>query len=136
MARDGKGNPLVDASRARKHIERLSAAGVGYKTVADLAGIPTSSAFAIRSGAKPTCRRETERKILAVSRDALTDAKLVDASSTWKKLEWMLEQGFTRQELARRLGNKGNPPALRVRRDRVTAKTRAKVERLYSELRG
>jgi Zn ribbon nucleic-acid-binding protein len=134
LRRAGQGNALVSSARVRRHLVKLSAAGVGRRTVADLAGVPPSTLAAVRAGTRTHVRRQTEARILAVGVDALTDAKLVPARSTWRLLDKMLAEGFTRGALALRLGKK--TPALQVRRDRVTARTRARVERLYRQLCG
>jgi len=120
--------------RARRHLEKLSAIGIGRRTVADISGVAESSLAAIRTGAKSQIRKETEAKILRVTKDAISDGTRIDASKTWERLDWLLRQGFTRQELARRLGSTAKTPALQIRRDRVNASTHAKVERLYREL--
>lgn len=132
LRRAGEGNPLVSAARVRRHLLRLSAAGVGRRTVVDIAGVPSSTLSAVRSGVKTKLRRATAERILAVGADALTDAKLVPAAATWKLIERMLAEGFTRGDIALRLGMR--KPALQMRRDRITARTRARVERLYREL--
>jgi len=134
LRRAGQGDPLVAAARVRRHIERLSRAGVGRRTVADIAGVPHSSISELRRGTKKKLRKSTAARILAVGADALTDAKLVPAASTWKLLERLLEEGYTRGAIALRLGMK--KPALQLRKDRVTARTRARVERLYQTLMG
>jgi len=133
--RMGLGDPLVDASRSRRHLEKLSKAGVGCNTVSDVAGVPRSSIAEIRAGRKLHVRKSTESKLLSVGPDCLTDAKLLPASPTWKRLDWLLAQGFTRTALAARLGSISKTPALQIRKDRVTARTAAAVERLYRELR-
>lgn len=134
--RAGLGDPLVDASRARRHLERLSRYGIGRRTVADVAGVPPSSLGAIRSGAKRHVRKSTERKILGVGPDCLTDAKLVPSDSTRKAIAWLLAQGFTRTELAARLGSTAKSPALQIlKRSTVTARTRARVLKLVHEVR-
>ena len=41
--KNGDWNGIVDARAARRHILKLSKAGVGYKSVADAASVPTPS---------------------------------------------------------------------------------------------
>lgn len=134
LRRAGQANPLVRAWRVRRHLLRLSRAGVGRRTVSDVAGVPESTVCALRSGKKTKLRTETARRLLAVSPDVVTDAKLVSAQSTWKLIGRMLEEGFTKGAIALALGMKTRN--LRLRRDRVTARTRARVWRLYRELCG
>lgn len=83
----------------------------------------------IRSGKKKRIRRRTEARILAVTAEAVAGGALVPAGPTWRRINRLLEEGFTRAEIARRLGYKR--PALQLRKDFVTAKNAAAVERLY-----
>ncbi|MGH8748830.1 MAG: hypothetical protein ACREU5_06960 [Burkholderiales bacterium] len=134
LRRNGEANGLVDAARVRRHLLRLSRAGIGRRTVADVAGVSASIVGAVRSGRKARLRAQTAKRILAVGPDVLTDAKLVDARSTWRKIERLLAEGFTRGAIAVRLGMQS--PALQLRKDRVTARNRARVDRLYREIMG
>lgn len=129
LVRDGQGNPMIDAARARRHLARLSAAGVGRRTVADVAGVAQSIIAKIRAGRKMKIRRATERALLAVSIAAARGGTLVDAAPTWRHVAWLLSEGFTRGEIARRLGHKR--AALQIGRARVTRATAAAVQRLW-----
>ncbi len=121
---------LVPARRARRHIELLSVAGVGRDTVADIAGVGVTTITEIRSGAKQQIRRSTEAAILRVGHDAMTEAKLVPAQRAWNIIEKLIrDDGFTKAELARRLGLK--TPALQFNRERMTARNVERVERFY-----
>jgi hypothetical protein len=134
LRRAGQGDPLVDAQRVRTHLHRLSAAGIGYKAVADIAGVSKTNLMKIRGGGKTQLRKSTALRVLAVTKDAAGDATLVDAAPTWKLIGKLLRQGFTKGALALRLGRKR--PALQLRRDKITAKTRQRVARLYREIMG
>lgn len=127
--RDGDWNGLVPADVARKHIARLSAAGVGRRTIADISGVAESIIQAIKTGRKTRIRARTEREILRATPEATNEATLVPAARTWTRIRRLLREGFTKGEISRRLGNK--VPALQLRRDRVTARTAHKVDKLY-----
>lgn len=129
----GLANPIVPADKAREHILKLSDIGIGYKTVADAAGLTYSTVFKIRSGDRKNLRRLNEKAILAINENVLPDAALVDAKPVWRKIRWLLREGFSKAELARRLGYK--TPALQIRKDRVTAKTALKIEKFYNQIR-
>ena len=131
--RHGEWNGLVLADKAQKHIAKLSKKGIGYKSVAEITGIAYSTIFKIKSGERKNLRAENEKKILAVSVEAVNDATKIPAIKTWKQIEWLLEEGFSKAELARRLGYK--TPAIQINRNRVTAKTALKVERFYNLMR-
>lgn len=133
--RGGDGNPIVPATRVRAHLRRLADQGIGKRAVADVARVPVSSLHEIRMGRKTKLRRRTAERILAVTAAAcLDDGHTVDARATWKLIGKLLEQGFTRQQIARRIGSTAKTPALQLKKDRVTARTARKVERLYAEV--
>jgi hypothetical protein len=130
--RRGDWNGLVDARPARQHILELSLAGVGRRTVADIARVAQSVIHEIGMGRKLTIRARTEKAILAVGADAMTDAKLVDARETWRRIARLLTEGFTKAEIARRLGRK--VPALQLRKDQITARNAMQIEKLYRQV--
>lgn len=128
-------NYLVPTTRARRHLRRLSKLGVGYKSVAAASSVATSICAEILSGAKKQIRLSTERALLRVDEGARADASLVDAAPTWAILSKLLdEDGFTKRELARRLGFQGSSPALQIGRGKILARTAHKVERFYRML--
>ena len=128
----GDWNGLVSAKRARKHIQKLSAAGVGRRALSDVSGVAQSIIGRIRSGNKSQIRKRTETALLAVTAHAVSGGAIVSAKQTWSLINRLLEEGFTRGEIAQRLGRKRR--ALQIRKDRITAKTAADVERLYRKL--
>ncbi len=78
---------LVDAHQARRHLIRLSRAGVGRRAVARAAGLAMSVVFEVRSGAKLKIRRGTAEKILKVTTAAKLYAALVDGKATMTSKE-------------------------------------------------
>jgi hypothetical protein len=126
---NGDWNGIVSAAAARRHIRRLSTLGVGYKTVADAASVARSIVMKIRSGERERIRQRTERSILGVNRKAYAGGALIDADPTWRKINKLLEEGFTKAELACRFGLKTR--ALQFKHFEVTAKTAARVDRFY-----
>ena len=78
---------LVSAARALAHIKKLSAGGVGYKAVADAAGVSRSVVSRLLWGDKRFLRVPTEAAILSVDREALADRALVPAGPTWEKIK-------------------------------------------------
>ena len=125
----GDWNGIVDADRARRHLLMLSRRGVGRRMVRAASDVAQTVLQDIRTGRKRRIRARTERRILAVTPACRGDAALVPAADTWRRIEWLLEEGFTKARIARELGAKR--PALQLRRDRVTARTAAKVEILW-----
>jgi hypothetical protein len=125
----GEGDPLVPATAARQHLERLSRAGVGRRVVAASCDVSLSVLAAVKQGRRRQIRRSTERRILGVDATACASGTLVDARPTWCLIEELVEEGFSQAEIARRLGLVSE--ALQFRRDRVTAKTAVRIERFY-----
>ncbi len=50
-------------------------------------------------------------------------------------LRWLLNNGFTKYELAHRLGSKAKVPSLQIGKGLVTARNAQKVEKLYNTIR-
>lgn len=130
--RAGDWNGLVPADRARRHLRKLAGAGVGKRSVAEAGDVPVSIIDGIRSGRKRQIRARTERSILSVTREALAAGQLVDARPTWVRIRRLLREGFTRAELARRLGYRS--PALQFRRDTIRLMSAVKIERFYNRI--
>lgn len=124
-------NGIVSADAVRAHLKTLSRQRVGYKSVAAAADVNKSLLADILAGRKHRIRAQAARRILAIDRDALADHALVPAGPTWRRLRRLLSEGFTRTELARRLGSVSRTPALQFKQRYVLAKTAARVERFY-----
>jgi hypothetical protein len=124
---------LVPADRAREHILALGRKGIGYKTVADAAKVATSIVANIRSGEKRRIRAETERRLLAVDEGCAADRDYIPAGETWRRIRDMLDWGYTKSEIAERLGYKTR--ALQFPLDRVTTANASRVKKLWEELR-
>lgn len=71
----------------------------------------------------------SQHRILAVTKTAYAGGALIDADPTWKQIDKLLDEGFTKSELARRLGFKS--PSIQFKHFEVTAKTAARVGRFY-----
>lgn len=130
--KNGDWNGLVPAARARRHLLRLSRAGVGRDAVEAACGVHATLVSEITSGRKTQMRALTERKILSVDKTAVAAGSNIDAGPTWKLINRLLQEGFTRGELASRLGYKTR--ALQFRKDRILARNAARVERFYRRI--
>lgn len=130
--RDGDANGLVPAGAARAHLFALSRQGVGRRAVRDAADVAVTVLQDIRSGAKTQIRKHTERRILAVTAAAVSGGARVSAKQTQKQITELLEEGFSKAELARRLGYQS--PALQINRRRVTAANAMRVDRFYQQV--
>lgn len=131
--------PYVEAGPVREHIEWLATCGIGLKSLARLAGVPHGTLSKLVNGdparQMPRSRRvrpTTARKVMAVMPYHAAGAQRVPAAPTWRLLNELITLGWSRAELARRLGHQG--PGLQVNRTRVLASTARRVERLHAEL--
>lgn len=126
--RSGEWDGLVPAMLALAHMKWLSRRGVGYRSVADAASVSRTVVFKILQGKRTAMRRSTEKRILAVTVDAVADSGIVDAAKTWAQIERLRKEGFTLAELARRLGYKNDAVQFK---DRILARNAARVDRFY-----
>lgn len=129
----GDWNGLVSADKARAHLSALSAKNVGRRSVSDVTGVASSILVEIIAGRKTRIRARTERLILAVTEAAAADRALIPAKATWKLLDELLADGYTKTELAHQLGYKR--PALQLDREWVTVRNAHQVKCLYQRLR-
>jgi hypothetical protein len=124
-------NGTVDSDQARAHIIALGRRGVGYKAVSDACGVSRTILMEVRAGRKKTIRATTEKRILGVDKGAVADGALIPALPSRRLLQSLVARGFTKTELARRLGSKSKHPALQFKRRRIEARSALKIARLY-----
>lgn len=106
----GTWQPYVDAEPARTHVRSLGAAGMGWKRVADLAGVPRGVITKLlygdpKRGMGPSrrVRPATAAKLLAVRLD-LGDGARVDGTGTARRLQALALAGWSMLALADRAG--------------------------------
>lgn len=126
-------NGLVDAGRARQHLVALSGNGVGRRSVAAACDVALTVIADVRSGKKQQIRAETERRLLAVSSEAIADHATVPGGPTWRAVRELLKLGWTKGAIAQELGRKY--PALQIHRRRVLARTALAVDKLLRRVR-
>lgn len=127
VLRRGEKN-ITDPAAARAHLFMLSKVGVGRKSVSEACDVSIPALKLISQGRRRYIRRETERRILGVTPEAFSGGSVIDSAATWKQAKRLLEEGFTRKELAHRLGLA--KPELRWG-SRITGRTAVRVDRLY-----
>lgn len=130
--KNGDWNGFVPADRARQHMLELAEKGVGRRAVGAASDVADSILMAIRSGEKKQIRARTEKKILAVTEEAISDRALIAAKPTWKKIHKMIVWGYSKAEIAKRLGYTN--PALQLDQNRVTARNAHDVDKLFAEI--
>jgi hypothetical protein len=132
LRRCGLANGIVDAGRVRGRLRSLSRGGIGYKTAARNAGVSRTTLAMVKSGRRRNVRAMTEKRVLELGdRGGHADGAIVPARKTWRQIDRLLEEGFSKTALARRLGV---GKAIQFQRDRVLMSTARKVDRLYREL--
>lgn len=121
-------NGLVDASPARDHIRALSRQGVGYRPLADAAGVSATTVRQVATGSKAQIRKSTLERILEVDEGARADHALISASETRRILRALEPEYLTKKRLAEALGYRSYwlPSA-----KRITVRNAHRVERLY-----
>jgi len=130
----GEGNGLVSTSDVLAHLKALSAKGVGYKAACEAAGVGKSSVQKAMNGTRTKMRAANARALLAVTPDmAIRDGSLISAKLHWRHIRWLMNEGMTKTEIARRLGYKTR--ALQINRNVVKASTAMKVEKLVRMMR-
>lgn len=130
----------VDAEPVRQHILTLKAHGMGYRRIADLAGVARNNVREVITGRPGRDRsakllRRNAEAILAVTPDPAPGTR-VDACGTVRRLRALVAIGHTQNSLCQRLGVlPGNGCQIfRGQRTWVTAATAQRVAALYGEL--
>lgn len=130
----------VGASRARDHVNDLTAQSVGLKTIASLAGVSHGALSKLiygdsARGTPPSrrIRRDTEQAILAVTIatviDRGPDRAKIPASIVWGWLDEMIGAGIPKSRIATAIGQRG--PGLQVGRQVVSVANARKIRDLH-----
>lgn len=131
----GAWNGIVDAAPARAHLLELRWLGIGRRTVHKLAKVSDSVLQEILAGRKKRCRAETLRRILWIEADQryCRGTALVDAAPTWRLINDLLAEGYSRRRIADAMGYKNG--VIQLRRDVIAAKNRTRVFKAYQLLK-
>jgi hypothetical protein len=139
----GQWEPYIDAAPVRAHVEQLRAAGLGWKRIASLAGLGSSTVWKLiygdsRRGQAPVkrMRRETAEKLLAVHADLdlIGGAAKVDATGTRRRVQALVAIGWSQSKLADQIGMTPSNFGQMLQRDKVMAHTARSVIDLYERL--
>lgn len=99
---------FVDAEPVRAHIRQLTDAGMGWKRVAAVANVPTSTVSAILYGKagrpRQRVRRATAENLLAVASIDRAPAAVIDGTGAQRRLQALVATGWTQQAVAQHLG--------------------------------
>lgn len=131
--------PYVGADRARRHIEELASQGVGLKSVQRLSGLPHGTLSKLiygdqvrGMGPSKRIRHETEQKILAVHAGQAPGGTREPAGPTWEIVAVLLERGWQKAEIGRRLSGP-QAKALQLGREVVTREHARIIRSLLDE---
>ncbi|GAA2798438.1 hypothetical protein [Saccharopolyspora taberi] len=133
--------PFVDAEPVRRHVRGLQAAGIGWRRVAELAGLSPSVLTRLLYGGNNVppsrrVRRATAERILAVQIDIDSPAagSLVDATGTRRRLQALVAIGWAQTWLAAELGLSSDEVGAILHTDRrVRGGTDRAVRALYEQ---
>lgn len=130
--RAGDWNGIVPADKAREHMLQLSRQGVGRRTIQACTDVADTVLSDIRTGRKKRIRARTERLILGVTKAMAADHALISSGRSLKRIERLLDEGYSEPFLAKRLGYAN--VYLQFNDRRITVRNAARIERLYREL--
>ena len=128
-------NGIVSSDAARKHILKLAHAGVGSRSISAASDVGRSLIQKLKRGDAPRIRAEVERRILAVTPEKARGAgNLVNAKPTWSRINRLMDEGFTKREIARRMGYRSPAIPLNPKRKLITAASAMRYERFYNRI--
>lgn len=136
----GRWAPFQPAAPIHEHLQSLRAAGLSSGQVAMLAGVAPATVRALHGAAgqlrRDSVRADTARRLLAVTPSGAVPAEraTVDGRGTRRRLHALAARGWTRAELARRLGRSPSSLARSMSSPAVTARTDRDVRALYDRL--
>lgn len=137
----------VDAAPVRAHIQRLQAAGMGWKRIAEVSGVGNTAIAQLIYGRKGSngdprkgqtlkrVEKEKAAKILAVRPTPATLAKQahVPALGTHRRVKALCRMGYSQQRIAAMIGmTRGNFGHM-MRQDRIENATAQRIARAYRE---
>ena len=126
------GTALSTPNTPANTCERSPGRGIGRRAVSNVSDVAETTIVEIVAGRKTKIRARTERALLAVDDASAADGARVSATGSWRLLNELLEDGYTKAFLATRLGRR--TPSLQVGEHQVTVRTRHDIERLHAAL--
>ena len=124
-------NVFVDTAPVVEHLERLAAAGIGWKRVADLAGVSRSSLWKVRNGRSKKMRPDTARAVLQV-KPSLADGARIPAGQYKAALTALQRRGWTKTDLGRWVHANPDAHALQLDRDNITVANAKRIVALVN----
>lgn len=126
-------NGMVDAEPARRHIEKLSRAGVGYKQVAAAADVNHTTVRQVMTGRRKQLRKSSLEAILAVDEQAAADHGLIRSTTARQQLRELEPEYLTKRNLWKALGYAHYAAPIGRR---ITAKRAHRIAKLHRRVFG
>jgi len=122
---------LLAADAVRVHLQQLAAQGCGIRQIARHTGVSAQTVAGIRSGRRRLLRASTATRLMAATSDVAPGA-LVAATKSWRFLDSLKREGFTRRALAWHLGARSQQ--LQLAKRSIRAHTAQLIAKLYHKL--
>lgn len=129
LRRAGQSNVLVSADAARMHLLELSKRKVGLDAASAASDVSRTLLSTIRSGVHKKIRKSTESRILNIDEFAVSDGAYLPSFQSRKQVAYLCSEGFTKEELARRVGVSLN--VIQMKWPHIRASTAARIDRFY-----
>jgi hypothetical protein len=111
----------------------MSRKGVGYRTLADAAGVNSTTVRQVMTGEKRRIRKSTLDRILSVDEGARADHALIPAGETREILRQLEPEFLTKLNLSKALGYRSyGLPA----RERITVRNAHRIRKLAERVAG
>ena len=134
LKRTGR-SPDVDAAEARAHVLALMGTGMGYKRIAQAAGVDPKTVYILVAGRAERgtpppkrIRRTTAEKLLAV-RPTVRRKQAIDALPYWWMIADLMGLGYSKAWISERIGQGGR--ALQIGDRFIHVETALKIKRLW-----
>lgn len=147
VRRNAYGRPnLIDAAPARDHVQALTAAGIGLKTIVKRSGVSQGALCKLMYGkrsadgtTRPSRRvtRSTAERLLALQPDdraLAADGAKVDATGTRRRLQALACLGWSTSRIARESGLDRQRLDRSMNCDQVMASTARAVAAVYEQM--
>lgn len=121
---------FVGAQNVRRHLLKLQRLGIGRRTMADASGVAESRVHAILKGRVRRLTAKKAARLLALDESARADRNKVPADRTQQLVAELVEEGYTKQQLADLRGT----VRLQLGKERVTARMQHDIEKLHRRL--
>lgn len=138
-----EGPAFVPIELVRAHVEELRSHGIGTRRLAEVSGVSARLIQAVvtgtrgpRDGEQLTVNRRAAAALMAVRPSAalVAPSRLIDATGTRRRLQALLAIGWSRAELARRMGMTPTATGRIMRAESCAISSARKVHALYEEL--